>query len=207
MTLDNFGNVYLCGVTCSSDFPTTPGAYDQNFNGYADVFISKLDCSLTTLLASTYLGGWYVEKTYSLTLDSFGNVYVTGETLSKDFPITAGSYNRSFNYYSNSFISKLGSFLILNVERRDARAFSMVRQYCQIQLKNGVPSIPVTQYLVFRRQGSGDFELIRTIDPSELNDNMFQMQDKYLEKDMRYTYRVEAYDAAGKLLGGDERTI
>ncbi|HEX7501945.1 MAG TPA: hypothetical protein VF451_00875, partial [Acidobacteriota bacterium] len=54
---------------------------------------------------------------------------------------------------------------------------------------------------LMRRQGNGDFIAIRTIAPSELQGNQFQMQDKYLEKGTLYTYRVRAYDAAGKLVG------
>jgi hypothetical protein len=34
------------------------------------------------------------------------------------------------------------------------------------------------------------------------------MQDRYLEKDISYTYRLEAYDASGKLIGiSTEKTI
>ena len=51
----------MTGQTTSSNFPTTSGAYDTSYNssgdGYADVFISKLDSGLTSLLSSTYLGG------------------------------------------------------------------------------------------------------------------------------------------------------
>jgi hypothetical protein len=40
--LDPFGGTYVTGTTLSSDFPTTPGAFDRSMNGSDDVFVSKL---------------------------------------------------------------------------------------------------------------------------------------------------------------------
>jgi hypothetical protein len=70
------------------------------------------------------------------------------------------------------------------------------------------PSGQVAEYRIMRRKGSADFTLLRTIAPTELQNNQFQMQDKYLEKDAPYTYRVEAYNASGQIVGiSVEKTI
>ena len=116
ITLDKSGNIYVMGLTYSSDFPTTSGAYSTSYNGSADIFVSKLNGGLTLLLASTYLGGSGNDGEFSygnsITLDTSGNVYVTGRTSSTDFPVTGGVYDTSWNGGNGDvFVSKLNSGL------------------------------------------------------------------------------------------------
>ena len=114
LTLDNNENVYAMGSTKSFNFPMTSGAYDTTFNGYYDVFISKLDSGLTGLQASTLLGGNDEDGGNSLTLDTSGNIFVTGYTRSKKFPMTSGAYDTSYNRNCDVFVSKLDSNLSAN---------------------------------------------------------------------------------------------
>ena len=97
IAIDSEENIYVTGWSWSSDFPATPGAYDTSFNGGSDAFVSKLDGNLTSLLVSTYLGGFDDDRANSIAIDSGGNVYVSGYTYSwDDFPITPGAYKTSF---------------------------------------------------------------------------------------------------------------
>ncbi len=107
---DQTGNVYLSGFTCTPNFPTSLGAYQSNLaGGGLDCFISKFSNDLTTLLASTFLGGSGMETECSIALDEEGNIYVGGYTDSPDFPTTPGAYDEVHNGAYDIFVSKLSN--------------------------------------------------------------------------------------------------
>jgi hypothetical protein len=104
IAVDPVGNAYITGMTSSSDFPTTPGAFDTSFNGWYDVFVTKLNASGTALVYSTYLGGSNKDYGEGIALDSAGNAYITGWTFSSNFSTTVGAYDTA---YHSCFVSKL----------------------------------------------------------------------------------------------------
>ena len=113
IALDSNGNVFVTGRTTSSDLPTTVGAYDRTFNGYYDVYVSKFNNNLTSLLASTFLGGSDWDEGRGIALDKNGNVFVTGFTYSINMPTTAGAYDVAFDggSYIDVFVSKFSNDL------------------------------------------------------------------------------------------------
>ena len=94
---DSSENVYITGHAGASDFPVTGSAYDQVFNvsNEFDGFVAKSNSDLTSLSASTFIGGEGYDHPYSIFLDNFDNVYIVGETEkdATDFPTTPGAYD------------------------------------------------------------------------------------------------------------------
>jgi hypothetical protein len=106
LVLDLSGNSVVTGYTQSSDFPTTPVAYDQTHNGLSDIFVARLSASGDSLLWSTFLGGSDNDYGRSLVLDPSGNPVVTGYTYSLDFPSTPGAYDQTHNGATDIFVAK-----------------------------------------------------------------------------------------------------
>ena len=92
MVIGEDGTVLICGGTGSSDFPVTENSHDTSFNGGSsddfyegDGFLTIMDQTLTTLSASTYLGGDWHDHITSILINK-DDIRVTGETGSNDFP-------------------------------------------------------------------------------------------------------------------------
>lgn len=105
--VDGAGNTYVAGWTNSTDFSTTVGAFDTSYGGVYDIFVAKLNANGTGLAYATFVGGSYADISHALTVDAAGNAYLTGHTLSADFPTTAGAFDTSHNGQDDVFIVKL----------------------------------------------------------------------------------------------------
>ncbi|MGE0130294.1 MAG: SBBP repeat-containing protein [Blastocatellales bacterium] len=86
IAVDSFGNIYVTGVTNSTDFPLQNPIQTTNRGGN-DAFITKLNSSGSALIYSTYLGGGNDDRGSGLAVNSIGTAYVTGATSSPDFNI------------------------------------------------------------------------------------------------------------------------
>ena len=90
IAVDSGGNVYVSGDTFSSNFPTTPAPGPAPFQaangGGDDAFVAKLNAAGNALDYSTYLGGAGADQAFGIALDGAGDAYVTGYTLSSNFP-------------------------------------------------------------------------------------------------------------------------
>lgn len=102
---DNAGNAYVSGYTVSTDFPLRGRSLLNSNQGGVDAFVSKFGPT-GTLLYSTYIGGNSDDFGLGITADSWGNIYVTGQTLSTDFPLK-NALQSSSGGGSDAFVTKL----------------------------------------------------------------------------------------------------
>jgi hypothetical protein len=109
VAVDASGSAYVTGRTISTDFPTTPGAFDSTWSGETDAFVTKLTPAGDALEYSTFIGGTNIDQPFRIAVDGSGAAYVGGLTVSADFPTTAGAMNRTRQGYSDAFVTKLSS--------------------------------------------------------------------------------------------------
>jgi len=107
IAIDGSGNSYVTGWTSSIDFPTQ-NPYQSALQGLDDVFVTKLSSSGSSLVYSTYLGGGDDDIGNGIAVDGSGNAYVTGQTLSPDFP-TQNPYQSAHQGLDDVFVTKLSS--------------------------------------------------------------------------------------------------
>ena len=111
IAVDDTGAAYVAGTTESSDFPTTPGAFDTTYDGGTfDAFVVKVNPSGTGLAYATFLGGSDDDRVDGIAVDGTGAAYVTGHTYSSDFPTTPGAFDTTFNGGNqDAFVAKLAT--------------------------------------------------------------------------------------------------
>ena len=86
ITVDKKMAAYVTGHTYSTNFPTK-NAFQKSFAGGYDAFITKINSKGKALLYSTFLGGYTGDVGNSIAVDKKGAAYVTGHTISNDFPL------------------------------------------------------------------------------------------------------------------------
>jgi hypothetical protein len=121
---DAAGNAYVTGATCSIDFPLVR-AFQSNYgdgvpsgghsgHAYDMAFVAKVNPAGDSLLYSTYLGGtlstfggpFVADIGNAIAMDAAGNVYVTGQTNSVDFPTKGGNVFVPKNWGYAAFVTK-----------------------------------------------------------------------------------------------------
>jgi hypothetical protein len=108
IAVDSTGMAYVAGVTASTAPPfTTLNSYD----GGGDAFAAKLDPSQSgssSLIYFRYLGGSQADSANGIAVDGTGSAYITGSTVSPDFPIVAGAFQPNYGGgNADAFVTKL----------------------------------------------------------------------------------------------------
>ena len=107
IAVDAAGNAYVTGET-NGPFPTTADALSPAYGGLGDAFVAKLNPTATALSYSTYLGGARTDAGRGVAVDADGNIYVTGETDSTNFPITTAFQPAYGGSVRDAFVVKIG---------------------------------------------------------------------------------------------------
>jgi hypothetical protein len=120
MVLDAANRIYLTGSTLSTDFPSAGNAVQPAHskvvtvtglpNEDSDAFVTVLDLSqqgTNALVYSSYLGGQNTDEGRGIAVDAAGLIYVTGSTMSGDFPITASAFQNALWGSQDAFIAKI----------------------------------------------------------------------------------------------------
>jgi len=140
MIVNSADELFIYGTTASADFPTTPSAFQTNFNGGAgfspsgigvsfpngsDIFVSRLSAGGGNLLASTFIGGsgndglntapqlkynYADEVRGEIDIDQQNNIYIATCTKSSDFP-TKNSFQNATNGGQEGCVVKMDNQL------------------------------------------------------------------------------------------------
>ncbi len=106
VALDRNDNAYVAGGTNSNNFIKSANAIDTSYTGVrADGFITKINITGSTVLASTYYGTDAYDQIYFIELDRRDSVYVFGQTDKMDSSFIKNAGYFTFN--SGQFVTKM----------------------------------------------------------------------------------------------------
>jgi hypothetical protein len=117
IAVDGNANAYVVGTTASTDFPITPFALpatlpDPNGSPFV-VKLSPKGKGTADRIYASYFGGTGdglpndADQGNAIAIDSHGNAYVTGITVSLDMPTTAGAFQTALKGASDAYVAKL----------------------------------------------------------------------------------------------------
>lgn len=112
IVVDDKANAYVGGFTGGSGFPISSSSFQTTQNGSGDGFVIKIDSLGTSVVFSTFIGGFGLDEVLGICLDKFYNVYVSGRTIAADFPLSANAYQNTLSNfgYQDVFVSKISPF-------------------------------------------------------------------------------------------------
>ncbi|MCL5744847.1 MAG: SBBP repeat-containing protein [Acidobacteria bacterium] len=108
IAVDSAGLIYVTGMA-RQDIPITSNALQRAYGGGDDAFVMKIDPNAggtDSLLYSTYLGGSLADSGAGIAVDKDGNIYVTGKTISPDFPVANAAQGR-YHDGPDAFVAKI----------------------------------------------------------------------------------------------------
>jgi hypothetical protein len=169
IALDSSNNIYVAGDTNSDQYPVTSDAIQRNRKGRFDAVVSVLDATGSRLLYSTFFGGSGDDSGSAVAVDPFGNIYLTGLTMSFDYPLTPGAaQTQPGSGTQDAFFAKIGFSNPNNISSGSMLAAPPVAgsavsrfqrapgNFTRAELQEGKQKLKVSPYEDrFRRRGAG----------------------------------------------------
>ena len=109
INIDDHNNVFIACNTSSDDIDIIDGFQPVYGGGPQDGIIAKFSPDLDQLVWSTFLGGANADAAYGIRIRDSGHVYITGGTLSDDFPVSASSYKSDHSGDIDAFVSRISA--------------------------------------------------------------------------------------------------
>lgn len=106
IAVDRRGQAYVTGQTNSTDFPAQSPFQPINDNP-GDMFVAQLSADGRSLRYLTYLGGSKIDQGFGIAVDQRGCAYITGRTLSPDFPMMNAIQPFLSSDFDDAFVAKL----------------------------------------------------------------------------------------------------
>jgi len=172
IAVDSSNYVYVTGYTASTNFPNK-NAFQTSLNGSvkktsaADGFVAKFDPTGTNLVYSSFLGGTNTDMANGIAVDNNGGAYVTGWTISTNFPNTigtnvAGLYsfvatNRFIGTATNVFLTKITNSADSVTGTNAGIAWSVVFGGYRVDMGQGVAVDPAGNVFVVGSTSSTNF--------------------------------------------------
>ncbi len=188
--------IYLLGVTTSTDFNTTHGAFDRKLRGSQDLYVSGFDVKTWDVTYSTLIGGNYVDgydgTNNAMTCDGQGVLHIVNPIQSTNFPITPGG-NDTRNGSRDAAIIKL-----------DPRPsdpppaptnLTATPSSKKVSFTWNVPSVEgsrVIRHYLYKGESAGDITFRITLE------TVLEYDDVFVENGKRYYYQLSAENWQGE---------
>jgi RHS repeat-associated protein len=105
--VDSSGAMYVIGEVQNGNLPVSAGAFQEFPRDNYEIYVQKFNSAGDQCVYATYLGGSAYDIGRDIKVDSNGNVYLVGVTMSYDFPYKTGSYRNTLGYPQDAFVTKL----------------------------------------------------------------------------------------------------
>jgi len=105
LAVDAAGNTYMSGISDSGNFPIVNAAQPLKAGAH-DAIAVKIAPGGSPVVYATYLGGNSSDFANGLTIDSWGNAYIFGDTSSTDLPVSH-AIQPKFSGKTDAFLAKL----------------------------------------------------------------------------------------------------